>query len=153
MLTKIETACANTILDCFFKNEEMITHMKLQKIFYFSSGVHLVNRNAYMAEHCFQAWPNGPVLPSLYYKLKSYGDAYITNLIEFENALYVYNEGAVFEAIKTTVEKIGHHTAWELSEMTHAKNGPWFKTVEAKGYKEDIDTGLILNYFKENRIF
>ena len=150
MLTQIETACANTILNCFFDKDEFITHMKIQKLLYFSYGVYLSKHNTYMVENRFQAWTYGPVLPTLYHKLKDFGDAYITKQINFEGEIYAYTSGEVLNTIKTIVNKFGHHSAFKLSEMTHVKDGPWFKTVQEKGYKQDIDINLIKNYFSEN---
>ena len=152
MLTKIESACANTILECFFKRDRLITHMKLQKILYFSTGTYVATENRPMTEQLFQAWPYGPVLPNLYYQLRMYGDSDITELIEFENSKYSYKYGEVFDTIVSIVEKLGNLTAWELSEKTHAKNGPWFQTVDKKGYKKDIDFNLIKEYFTKNPV-
>ena len=40
-LTKTESAIANTILDWFNSENRLITHMKIQKLFYFSFGYYL----------------------------------------------------------------------------------------------------------------
>ena len=57
MLTQLESACANTILGYFFKDNQPITHMKLQKLYYFSAGQHLALRDRCLSEHNFQTWP------------------------------------------------------------------------------------------------
>ena len=151
-LTKVDSACANTILDCFFNRNGYMTHMKLQKLLYFSHGVYLSKYNRTMVENHFQAWPYGPVLPALYDNLKQYKDAPITEGISFKGIKYAYNDGEILGTIKSVVKEFGHYTAWELSKITHATNGPWFKTVSNGGYKQDIGTDLIMNYFKENPI-
>ena len=152
MLTKIESACANTILDFFIQKEDFITHMEAQKILYFSVGHCLVNDNMYIVEHNFQAWPYGPVLPKLYEMLKKYRNTRITELIEYEDKKYLYSEGTVYKGILRTIENLKALTAWELSEKSHAKDGPWFKTVQAKGYQKDIDVNLIKDYFEKHPI-
>ena len=153
MLTKIESAWANTILNGFSKDyHEFITHMKLQKILYFSLGNYLARFNDFMPDHNFQAWPYGPVLPSLYNELKRHRDTHITELIMFDGTAYIYENGDIFETIYKTIKKLRCYTAWELSEMTHAKDGPWFRTVEMKGYKKDIDFDLIKSYFLEHPV-
>ena len=147
-LTQIESACANTILNFSYISGDYITHMKLQKLFYFSAGYHLAKENTYIAEHNFQAWPYGPVLPHLYDELKKFGDTPIMEFISFEGSNYAYNEGNIFNTIKETVEKLKNYNSWELSEQSHAKDGPWFQTYKEKGHKKDIDILLIRNYFK-----
>ena len=106
-LTKIESACANTILDFFAKKQEFITHVKLQKILYFSVGYCLAKNNMYIVEHNFQAWPYGPVLPRLYEALKKYRDTPIIELIGHEGTNYVYTEGNVFQGILETIDSPG----------------------------------------------
>ena len=107
-----------------------------------------------MIEHQFQAWPYGPVLPGLYDKLKNYGDSSIIRLVndESDNTPYLYREGAIFDSVTTTVNSFFGHTAWELSEITHDSNGPWFKTIidHNREYKHEIDNEIIKNYFKKN---
>ena len=151
-LTKVESACANTILNCFFSRNEFITHMKLQKLLYFSHGVHLSKYNRHLVESDFEAWAHGPVLPTLYHELKQYRDAYIINGIIFEGISYVYNDGEVLDTIQAVIEKLGHRAAWELSEMTHVKDGPWFQTVTSTGYKTSIPTNSIKTHFIENPV-
>lgn len=151
-LTKIETACANTILECFFQFNEYITHMKLQKIYYFTYGTLLTYYNKDITSHSFQAWPYGPVLPNLYRELKKNQDTRINELIEYQKEVFAYDKGDIFDVIKQTVNKLRYYNAWQLSEMTHAIEGPWFKVVKTKGYKQDIDPNLIKIYFKENPV-
>ena len=141
MLTKIESACANTILNHFLQMGDCITHMKLQKILYFSVARCLVENNRYIVEHDFQAWPHGPVLPELYKVLKGYRDRVITELIEHEEKKYVYSEGDTFKSILETIDLLKCFTAWELSEKSHATDGPWFNCGQYK--KKDIIVSLI----------
>ena len=148
-LTKIESAAANTVLDFFIRQNNCITHMKLQKILYFAAGYSLANSNVYIFEHNFQAWAYGPVLPSLYNELKKYRDTSIIELIKYENKPYVYTEGITFNDISNTINKLKRFTAWELSEKSHAIDGPWFKTVKEQGYKCEIKTESIKDYFKK----
>ena len=150
MLTKIESACANTIINFFLEREDFITHMKVQKILYFSVGYCLANNNTYIVEHDFQAWPYGPVLPKLYEELKQYKDTRILELIKYEGKEYLYNEGIVYDGILRTIDKLKNLTTWELSERSHSKDGPWFKTAQEKGFKKSIDVNMIKNYFEKN---
>ena len=149
-MKKIDSACANTIINCFFGTRESLTHLKIQKILYYSMGHCLASNNLRIVEENFQAWPHGPVLPNLYYSLKKYDDGEIAELIECEDGkCYKYTEGETFEGIKYVTERLKHFSAWELVDKSHDINGPWFETVKTKGYKVDIDTNTIKEYFKK----
>ena len=148
-LTKIESAVANTILDFCFRNDVKVSHLKLQKLYYFSAGYALADKQTYIASHEFQAWMYGPVLPGLYSELEHYGDSNIVDYLSFEGNMYIYLNGEIFESISDTLKKNCNKTAWELSEISHAKNGPWFKTVAEKGYKGEIPKEQIMEYFQK----
>ena len=152
-MTKIESAIANTILDLFYKKEVLITHMKLQKIFYFSYGSYLAKYDEKLIEHDFEAWPYGPVFPALWHALKRYKDSPIDRLIQHSDGTpYLYDIGNIFDVVNNIVDVCFHLSAWELSEITHAKDSPWFITVENEGYNEKIKNDLIKDYFKKYQI-
>ncbi|PJC38576.1 hypothetical protein CO044_04190 [Candidatus Peregrinibacteria bacterium CG_4_9_14_0_2_um_filter_38_9] len=49
---------------------ETITPLKMQKLLYYVYVWVLIKKGNCMFDEKFQAWPRGPVLPSLYKKLK-----------------------------------------------------------------------------------
>ena len=153
-MKKIDSGCANTILSYFIERDDPITHLKVQKLLYFAVGHCLAKNNRYIVEESFQAWPHGPVLPELYKSLSKYGDGEITELIECEEdgKCYQYSEGEVFDGISETVEKLKNLTAWELVNKSHNKDGPWFATVQNKGYQKDMDISAIKQYFLANEL-
>ena len=131
----------------------MITHLKTQKLLYFSVGHCLAKNNRYIVEEKFQAWQFGPVLPGAYNSLKKYGEGQIYELIEYEDGqCYLYTEGEVFEGIQYTINKLKDFSAWELVEKSHAEDGPWLETVRTKGLKTDIDIDAIKQHFISKKI-
>src|SRR5580658_220842 len=50
-----------------------IDPLKIQKLVYFFHGWFLATRDDLGVGELFEAWPYGPVLPSLYRQFKSYG--------------------------------------------------------------------------------
>ena len=152
--TKLEAACANTVLGYFFNVGKSITHMKLQKLYYFSAGQYIAKyNNQVISEHRFQAWPHGPVLPNLYSELSYYGDKYIPEYIKFEENIFYYNNGIIFDTITNTVGELRNYTAWQLSAKSHAIGGPWYQTLkEYSKYQTDIDWDIIKKYFENNPI-
>ena len=53
-------------------NNKKITHLKLQKLLYFSYVYALINWNKKLWNNNFERWDNGPVLSIIYNKYKKY---------------------------------------------------------------------------------
>ena len=154
MLTKVELACTNTIIEFFFNMKEPITNLKLQKLYYFTAGQYLADYGQKIADHNFQAWPHGPVLPNLYSKLASHKDGPIKDYLKHDDGqIYSYPKGDVFDMINNVVNVLGNLTAWQLSERSHVKNGPWYEVfVKEEKYKENITWESIEKYFNEHPV-
>ena len=135
---------------------DTITNLKLQKLLYYVYVWYLVlhKKNAFSEK--FQAWPIGPVLPSVYKYLSEYkadpidpdysGVSSEAGLKELENQLgqdLVDTIGKVFDAY-------GSKTAFELVNMTHDEF-PWKHAREGldvyeKTSKEITDEDIISFY-------
>ena len=153
-MKKIDSACANTIINYFIERGKLITHLKTQKLLYFSVGHCLAKNNRYIVEEKFQAWQFGPVLPGVYNSLKKYGEGQITELIEWEDGqCYLYKEDEVFEGIKYTINKLKDFSAWELVDLSHDDDGPWLQTVKTKGLKAEIEIDDIKQHFINKVVF
>lgn len=57
---------------CSFDGDA-VTNLRMQKLLYFVYVWHLVKLGSPCFKEKFQAWPNGPVLPSIYNELKKFG--------------------------------------------------------------------------------
>ena len=103
---------------------DVITNLKMQKLLYFVYVWGLVKSGAPIFEEKFQAWPNGPVLRSVYDKLKQYGAMPIDldfsdvetkkDLRKLETSLGDYKE-----MIEEVFKKYGSLHAFELVNITH----------------------------------
>ena len=100
------------------------THLSVQKILYFSNMFYVgENKGQPLFEEHFEAWMYGPVLPSLYDKLKMFGADPIQNI--FNKPLMIAEEMNCFlESIGGALLK---RTAADLVTLTHQKNGAWAK--------------------------
>lgn len=99
---------------------ELMTPMRLQKLLYYAQGWHLAYKDAPMFDESIEAWPWGPVIPTIYHQFKQYGRAGIEgkdvgdfDLSESEKRFV----GNVWDTYKG-------FSAIRLSEMTH-KEPPW----------------------------
>ncbi|MGB3337472.1 MAG: type II toxin-antitoxin system antitoxin SocA domain-containing protein [Devosia sp.] len=98
---------------------EAMTHLKVQKLLYFSQAYFLANFHKPLFEEDFEAWAHGPVLPSVFKEFSGNGwEALPTRdeppTIPKAVALYleeVYQKFSVFSAKQ--LEKISHqHDPW-----------------------------------------
>ena len=108
---------------------ELITPLKMQKLIYYVYVWTLVNTKTSLFNEKFEAWPNGPVLRSLYHKLKKYGYSPIT-----EDFMPI-NDEKDLEKLKTSFgdyldifdkvyEKYITKSPFELVTLTHNEK-PW----------------------------
>jgi uncharacterized phage-associated protein len=99
--------------------------MKLQKLCYYSQAWSLVWDDYPLFEEDFEAWANGPVCPTLYFKTK--GKYLIAASDE------TGGEEDLSDGQKDTVDKVlehyGSHDAQWLSQLTHMED-PWINARE-----------------------
>lgn len=98
-----------------------ISAMKLQKLMYYSQAWNLVWEEEPLFTNDFQAWANGPVLPSLYARHRG----------QFKVDATLFADGdsnALTAEQRANIDKVlgfyGEQTAQWLSNLTHQEN-PW----------------------------
>ena len=104
---------------------DLITNLKMQKLLYYVYVWSLINLEQPCFEEKFQAWPNGPVLNSVYQELKKYGSSPIDpdfsclenekDLNELENKI----GNPLKNIIEEVYEKYGTLHAFQLVNITH----------------------------------
>lgn len=147
------------ILYRFCFDGDVVTNLKMQKLLYFVYVWYLVKSRKRCFEGKFQAWPIGPVLPSVYKKLRGYKSSPInpdfTNIgsendvEELKKALGV----PLVKVIDEVYEKYGTKSAFDLVNLTHNAL-PW--TNARKGLdptettnNEITDADILKQYGKE----
>ena len=98
-----------------------ITSMKLQKLMYYAQAWSLVWEEAPLFDEDFQAWANGPVLPSLYQTHRGMFEVDVS-LVETGNALRLNDEQR--DTVNRVVDFYGKRSAQQLSTLTHREQ-PW----------------------------
>lgn len=106
---------------------DVITNLKMQKLLYYVYVWCLIKNDVSIFEEKFQAWPNGPVLKTIYDELKQYGGTPIDpdysavtskeSLRSLEASLGDYKE-----TIDEVFEKYGSLPAFQLVALTHQEN-------------------------------
>lgn len=126
---------------------EVVTHLQVQKLLYFAQAWHLMALGRPLFAEDMQAWPHGPVVPSVWHEFKGYGWKPIApgGAAEGIDA----DSRNILEQVR---DSYGSFTAKKLEAMTHAER-PW---IEARGGRapeerceELISKASILGYYKD----
>ncbi len=122
-----------------------MTPMRLQKLIYISHGWMLALLDKPLLADTPEAWPYGPVLPSVYQAYKKFGGNVITDVPDQEPTGFSPEErdlmGKVWEAYKG-------FTAIQLSALTHQPNTPWAITRQLSGSGAPISNDLIKEHYR-----
>ncbi|OOE32424.1 Panacea domain-containing protein [Salinivibrio kushneri] len=107
------------------EQSQHLTHMQLQKLTYIAHGFKLaITRGQQgLISEPVNAWKFGPVIPSLYHALKTYGNGYVP---ELNMRINIDPEDA--EIVRAVYETYGHLDGVSLSELTHRNGTPWHQT-------------------------
>ena len=113
-----------------------LTPMKLQKLLFYTQSWHLREKDGVplMDDH-FARWEYGPVIPSLYHELKSYGKDSVNSLlsnIELDDEDVYLVTPTIPESdryanrlIDRIIKKYGKYSGTQLSNLSHEKGTAW----------------------------
>lgn len=125
-------AIANLLLDAAEEHELSVTNLTLQKLLYFTHGLHLSTTREPLVDGYFEAWTYGPVHPNVYLTFKAAGSAPIS----WRATRSDYSTGRVLpiEPVQDTgvvslarrvVATLGKLSASRLVALSHVPGGPW----------------------------
>lgn len=139
-----------TIANYFIKKysaEDGLTPMKLIKLTYIADGwyIALTDDNEKLITEDAEAWQYGPVISSLYHKLKHYGNSVVKEPIPTNLNEEISDEDTEF--LDLIWQKYGSYDAIYLSAITHTEGSPWSITYP-KGYNLSIPKELIQRHYE-----
>lgn len=149
---------ANIILARAERQGVPVTPMKLQKLVYISLGWGLALHDTKLFEEPVEAWPHGPVIPSLFHEFKVYSNTPIDG-----RSYQVSKSGAVTVRFIPRVDRKGRTTVlgtWKtygrisasgLRRLTHADGTPWKEHYTEGQRGVVIPTSAIRNHFLDRR--
>lgn len=149
-------AVANFFLEIAQANGQTIDPMKLQKLVYYAHGWYAGYTGQPLINESIEAWPYGPVVPSLYHAFKQFGAGPIQAKAHRFNGTDGFYEvptptdPAIRQFLSNIWASYGRYTGTALSEMTHAADGPWWQArQQSHGMRSaDIPFGLIAEHFQ-----
>lgn len=139
-------AVANCVLTVAREKNIEITNLKLQKLVYFVQGFALAMLEHPLFHEEIQAWTYGPVIPTLYHRLKRYGAGVVSGTLQATDSLNQDTEAlAVVECV---MDKLGNLTATHLVRLSHMEKSPWDAAWKCGKYSK-IPLWQMALYFKE----
>ena len=121
------------------------TNLRTQKVLYFAHMYHLGNEEKPLVDEEFQAWIYGPVLPSLYQRVKVFGK-YPVQPYVFWGSGSVDKESSHYRWLRTMYEATLEISSEDLIASTHWEKGAWEKKFK-RGQFVPIPNNLILDEY------
>lgn len=107
---------------------EVVTPLKMQKLIYYAYVWTLLQNGQKLFDEKIEAWPLGPVVPSLYQELSKYGSAPISSDFIGSEEEIKKIESKFPDEVKKTLDKVYEKymtkTAFELVQLVHEEK-PW----------------------------
>jgi uncharacterized phage-associated protein len=132
-------AIANEFLDLAAAEGKTVDPMKLQKLVYYAYGWGLVTIGEPLFSEGVQAWKFGPVIPSVYYEFRAYGNNAITDrardvISEPLRLVALPGEEACTESVRRLLKRVWDvykkYSAVQLSNATHQPGTPWHQVYD-----------------------
>ncbi len=144
---------ANYFLDRASQEGRALTPMQLLKLVYMAHGWYLGYTGQRLINEQVQAWRHGPVIKSLYDKIKHFGGGSVTGLVA-DNPFGSLPAPVGPEAIPLldgVWRNYSRFSGIELSELTHQRGTPWWTAWYDQGgqsqYFAPISDELIRSHY------
>ena len=117
----VATTSASQVADFFIGTVGDATHLKIQKLCYYSQGFHLALSGQPLFEDALEAWQHGPVVRSQYQRFRGSGSGILQPTRTVTLSCF---EAAARPALQTVLLEKGHKTGWQLRNESHDED-PW----------------------------
>ncbi|TAN23030.1 MAG: DUF4065 domain-containing protein [Acidobacteria bacterium] len=128
-MTYDSRAVANRFLKLAHDHTVGISPMKLLKLVYFAHGWNLALTGEPLISELVEAWEYGPVVRTLYFEFRRFGDKPIGQPASILSAFEIPECDAEHDYTRRLLNRIwdayGRFTAIQLSTMSHDPGGPW----------------------------
>ena len=119
--------------------EDSMTPMKLLKLVYYAHGFYAGIYNEPLISNKIEAWRYGPVIPELYENIKHYGLRPVDEPVQrYDVDFDVWNpydeptDKDTLGFLDEVWESYGGLTGIQLSNLSHDREGPWYRVREEK---------------------
>lgn len=121
---------------------------QVNKLLYMCYGLYLAIKGKQVVDERPKAWPFGPVFPRVYKRF-----AVSPGVSKPEVRAVVQSNQTLSKVVEYVVKNFHNWTARQLTEWSHAGDGPWYRTAYPDGYETNpkwntvIDDDYIKEYF------
>lgn len=129
-------AIANLLLDVADDQRISVTNLALQKLVYFTHGLHLCAVGCPLVDGYFEAWTYGPVHPNVYMTFKSAGrDPVMSRAMRTDYTtgqvlpIEAVHDRNVVDLTNRVVGTLGKLSASRLVALSHVQGGPWHEVA------------------------
>lgn len=115
---------------CIYRDWE-VSNLSIQKLLYISQMIHLGRYSENqeklnpLIKSSFHAWAYGPVIPSVYKKLKMFGAENVQDFYTLAIESAPDESQVEYETIKYVCEKLKEFKSHQLVAYTHNEDGAW----------------------------
>lgn len=118
--------------------------MQVLKLVYICHGWMLALYHRPLIKDEIQAWQYGPVIPSLYNKVRGFKSGPVAAISAPAREEL---DAAETDLVRQVYELYGHMSGPALSRITHAKGTPWELTYEPNSFGLVINDDLIEDHY------
>lgn len=139
---------ANRFIELARAQGRRLTPMQLIKLSYIAHGFSLAIHKRPLLDETVEAWRYGPVVPSLYRRLKKFGSNAVTEPVPppmFGGREELADEDR--QLLDLVYEKYGRFSGVQLSHLTHKPGTPWAEAYVPGEYGLDIDDSVIRTHY------
>ncbi|WP_292636368.1 Panacea domain-containing protein [Novosphingobium sp.] len=140
---------ANFLLDCAEERGVKLTNMSVLKHIYFAHGWHLASYGQPLISNRIEAWEYGPVVRAVYDAFKTHGSGPISSraeMTDWETGEVLIAQGnftpEISNFLKSVLIYYSGFGAFELSDLTHVRGGPWDKVWNALDGKVRLNMAI-----------
>jgi len=138
------------------KDGELITPLKMQKLVYFAYVFYLISKKGKdkLFSEKIEAWPAGPVVPSLYQELKKYGSSPIAieDFVDISEEKFIEkNDPEIVSILNKTYENCEKFTAFELVVLSHKEKG-WLEARRGLQPNEKSNNHILDEHILEQHL-
>ena len=136
---------AEYILKLSQSENNPLTPMQVLKLVYISHGWQLGLYGRPLVDEPIEAWPYGPVIPSVYHEYKRFGSRFIDAVPAELPAGFDSSEASILTQV---FKGYGRRSGISLSSLTHEPGTPWSITVKQSGIGAVISNDLIEDHYR-----
>ena len=126
---------ANYVVSKCYRDGKPVSNLQLQKMLYFLQLLFLEAFKVPLFNEEFEAWPYGPVMPSVYRMFSRFGGAPIDMSVDGAGRLVLRDHKGFLDV---AIEVLREKSPWDLVRVSHADNSPWDIVYNQQGRHKGV---------------